>query len=242
MSESNIQHFLHFIINWSLWGAPQSPILGGTVPLTPKKEANRVTTSSFGVLTREKKRHKTRKQSDFAFTHWRRIPNTICKLLEGNGVWRTTSAALPTRQQTAGWSTIERYCCRFEAWQVNGLRLNCTVTSQCMKVEYCIYPYIHIYSYRYRYIWIRGYIAIYIYVYMDSIPTLHIILISTLYICILLCDIVWALQGKSFLNLCLGLYTFLPVWALPSLSTNPDGKTNQIHPQNLLRHGWCSSQ
>ena len=165
MSESNIQHFLHFIINWSLWGAPQSPILGGTVPLTPKKEANRVTTSSFGVLTREKKRHKTRKQSDFAFTHWRRIPNTICKLLEGNGVWRTTSAALPTRQQTAGWSTIERYCCRFEAWQVNGLRLNCTVTSQCMKVEYCIYPYIHIYSYRYRNIWIRGYIAIYICVY-----------------------------------------------------------------------------
>ena len=143
MSESNIQHFLHFIINWSLWGAPQSPILGGTVPLTPKKEANRVTTSSFGVLTREKKRHKTRKQSDFAFTHWRRIPNTICKVLEGNGVWRpppvllsppdsrqqagarlrysyiyiaiyiwpTTSAA----HQTAGWSTIERYCCRFEA-------------------------------------------------------------------------------------------------------------------------------
>ena len=54
MSESNIQHFLHFIINWSLWGAPQSPILGGTVPLTPKKEANRVTTSSFGDLTRRK--------------------------------------------------------------------------------------------------------------------------------------------------------------------------------------------
>ena len=53
MSESNIQHFLHFIINWSLWGVLQSPFLGGG-GLTAKKEANRVTTSSFGVLTRRK--------------------------------------------------------------------------------------------------------------------------------------------------------------------------------------------
>ena len=34
----------------SLWGVLQSPFLGGG-GLTPKKEANRVTTSSFGVLT-----------------------------------------------------------------------------------------------------------------------------------------------------------------------------------------------
>ena len=105
MSESNIQHFLHFIINWSLWGVLQSPFFGGWWSDT-KERSEQSDNIQFWSFNEKKKRDKTRKQSDFAFTLSEGEPQiqSVNWLQEIVGL---CSIALP--------STIEQYCWHLKA-------------------------------------------------------------------------------------------------------------------------------
>ena len=124
MSESNIQHFLHFIINWSPRGSPSISLFGGWWSDT-KERSEQSDNIQFWSFNEKKKRDKTRKQSDFAFT----LTGGGPQIQSVNCLKETVGLCSPQYAE-AGLRDIVGIS-RLDSWIGNGPELQCHI-SRCM--------------------------------------------------------------------------------------------------------------